>query len=155
VPTATTGRDGPGVIVVVDTSVVVKWFHAENEAEVAESRAILAAHRDGVLTAHILDLGVYELGNVLLRALRWSAEAAADQIDDLIVICGQPLVPTPEWRRDATTLAHQHRLTFYDALFTAAARALGAQLVSMDHQLLAADLAETPAKFVSRVGLVL
>ncbi|MGH4013114.1 MAG: hypothetical protein ACRDSL_04125 [Pseudonocardiaceae bacterium] len=39
------------MIAVVDTSVVVKWFHSDNEAEVAESRAILAAHRDEVLTA--------------------------------------------------------------------------------------------------------
>lgn len=142
------------MIVVVDTSVVVKWFHSENEAEVGESRAILAAHRDELLTAHVLDLGVYELGNVLLRALHWSAEDTADQIDDLAVICGPPLTPAPEWRRDAATLAHRHRLTFYDAMFTAAARALGAPLVSMDRQLLAADLAETPATFASRVGLI-
>jgi predicted nucleic acid-binding protein len=142
------------VTVVVDTSVIVKWFHVENESEVGESRAILAAHRDEILTAHILDLGVYEFGNVLLRALQWSADDTADQIDDLMVICGPSLAPPPQWRREAATLAHQHRLTFYDALFVAAARALDASLVSMDRQLLAADLAETPATFASRVGLV-
>ncbi len=141
--------------VVVDTSVIVKWFHADNEAEVGESRAILAAHHDEILTAHVLDLGVYEFGNVLLRALHWSAEDTADQIDDLLVICGPPLAPTPQWRREAATLAHQHRLTFYVALFAAAARALDVPLVSMDRQLLAADLAETPAMFASRVGLIL
>jgi predicted nucleic acid-binding protein len=142
------------VIVVVDTSVIVKWFHAENEAEVGESRAILAAHRDEILVAHILDLGVYEFGNVLLRALHWSAEDTADQIEDLLVICGPPLAPAPQWRRDAALLAHQHQVTFYDALFAAAARALDAPLISMDQQLLAADLAETPAAFASRVGLI-
>ena len=142
------------MILVVDTSVIVKWFHAENEAEVGESRAILAAHRDEILTAHILDLNIYEFGNVLLRALHWSADDTADQIDDLLVICGPPLAPAPQWRRDAATLAHQHKLTFYDALFVAAARALGAPLVSTDGQLLAADLAETPAAFTSRVGLI-
>ncbi|MGH3979433.1 MAG: type II toxin-antitoxin system VapC family toxin [Pseudonocardiaceae bacterium] len=142
------------MIAVVDTSVVVKWFHTEDEAEVAESRAILAAHRDEILTAHVLDLGVYELGNVLIRALHWSADDTADQIDDLMVICGPPLAPPPQWRRDAAALAHKHRLTFYDALFAAAAGALGASLVSMDRQLLAADLAETPVTFASHVGLV-
>jgi predicted nucleic acid-binding protein len=45
-------------------------------------------------------------------------------------------------------------VTFYDALFAAAARALDAPLISMDQQLLAADLAETPAAFASRVGLI-
>ncbi|MGH3974033.1 MAG: type II toxin-antitoxin system VapC family toxin [Pseudonocardiaceae bacterium] len=142
------------MIVVVDTSVIVKWFHAEDEAEVGESRAILAAHRDEILTAHVLDLGIYEFGNVLLRALRWPADDTVDQIDDLLVICGPPLAPAPQWRRDAATLAHHYQLTFYDALFSAAARALDAPLVSMDRQLLAADLAETPAAFASRVGLI-
>jgi predicted nucleic acid-binding protein len=142
------------VTVVVDTSVIVKWFHAQGEAEVGESRAILGAHRDDIVAVHILDLGVYEFANVLLRALHWSAQDTADQIDDLLVICGPPLVPAPQWRRDAASLAHQHRLTFYDALFAAAARALGVPLVSMDRQLLAADLAETPAAFASRLGLV-
>lgn len=37
--------------IVVDTSVVLKWFHTENEAEVIESQAILAAHGDQVLDA--------------------------------------------------------------------------------------------------------
>lgn len=33
----------------VDTSVLIKWFHAEGEAEVEPARAILAAHvRDAV-----------------------------------------------------------------------------------------------------------
>jgi predicted nucleic acid-binding protein len=142
------------VTVVVDTSVLVKWFHAENEAEVGESRAILAAHCHEILTVHIMDLGLYEFGNVLLRALRWSADDTADQIDDLLMICGPPLAPAPQWRREAVILAHQHQLTFYDALFVAAARALDAPLVSMNRQLLAADLAETPATFASRVGLI-
>ena len=69
------------------------------------------------------------------------------------MIWGPPPTPAPQWRREAATLAHQHRLTFYDALFVAAARALGAPLVSMDRQLLAADLAETPATFASRVSV--
>jgi predicted nucleic acid-binding protein len=140
--------------VVVDTSVVLKWFHAVNEAEVTESQAILAAHRDELLTAYLLDLGIYEFGNILLRALKWSSEATADQLDDLLVICGPPLSPTPQWRRVAASLAQQHGLTFYDALFAAAAQALDAPLISMDRQLLAAGLAETPMTFTSRIGLL-
>ena len=81
--------------VVVDTSVVLRWFHTANEAEVVESRAILAAHRDEVITAHILDLGVYEFGDILLRALKWAAEDTTDQLNDLLVICGPSLSPAP------------------------------------------------------------
>jgi predicted nucleic acid-binding protein len=140
--------------IIVDTSVVLTWFHADGETEVVESRAVLAAHRDEVLTAHITELGVYELGNVLLRSLKWTAEDTADQLDDLLVICGPPLVLPPAWHRAAAALCQEHRLTFYDATFVAAARAMRTTLISSDRQLLAAGLAESPAAFARRFGLV-
>ena len=62
---------------------MVKWFHSEGETEFAEARAIRAAHARGDLNAHILDLGVYELGNVFVRALKWSSTDVADQLDDV------------------------------------------------------------------------
>jgi predicted nucleic acid-binding protein len=140
--------------VVVDTSVLLKWFHSSGEAEVIESRAVLAAHVDEVVTAHIVDLGVYELGNVLLRSLNWSADDVADQLDDLLVICGPPLVSTPSWLRVAAGVAEQHRLTYYDAMFVAAAHASEAVLISADRDLLAAGLAESPTEFTRRLGLL-
>jgi len=100
----------------VDTSVTIKWFHAEGESELLEARALLAGHRDEILTAPVLDLGVYELGNVLLRRLRWGAARAASQIEDLLVICGPVLAPVPAWYPDAAALAETHGLTFYDAM---------------------------------------
>lgn len=139
---------------IVDTSVIIKWFHTAGESEVVAARAVLEAHRDEVLTAHLLDLSVYEFGNVLLRALHWSAAEVADQLDDLLVICGPPLVPAPQWRRDGAELAEQHGLTFYDAMFVAAARATRTTLISADKQLLATGLAESATTFARRLGLV-
>lgn len=140
--------------VVVDTSILIKWFHAEGEDEVAESRAVLEAHREEVITAHILDLTIYELGNILVRALRWQADDVADQLDDVLMLCGPGLVLAPPWRRDAASLAVEHRLSFYDAAFAAAARALDAPLLSADHKLIAAGLAEPVMDFTRRAGLV-
>jgi hypothetical protein len=39
----------------------------------------------------MIDLALYEMGNVLLRSLRWKGTEFADQLDVLIVICGSPL----------------------------------------------------------------
>jgi predicted nucleic acid-binding protein len=50
----------------VDTSVLIKWFHSEGE--LPHARALRSAHVAGELDAHILDLATYELGNVLVRA---------------------------------------------------------------------------------------
>ena len=137
----------------VDTSVLIKWFHSEGESELREARAIRAAHLSGQVAAHILDLGVYEVGNVLVRSLGWSAQDVGDQLDDLFTICGAPLVTSPPWLREAAALATEHQLFFYDAAWAAAARSLDLTLVSSDAKLLEANLAEAPSDVVRRLRL--
>jgi predicted nucleic acid-binding protein len=137
----------------IDTSVVIKWFHEAGESEVAEARAIRDAHIDGDLDAHVLDLAVYEVGNVLARALKWTAIDVGDQLDDLLAILGSPIVMAPGWLRDAAGLAERHVLSFYDASWAAAAAALGIPLVSADRRLVAARLAETPSSVTTRLRL--
>ncbi|MGH9169745.1 MAG: type II toxin-antitoxin system VapC family toxin [Acidimicrobiales bacterium] len=137
----------------VDTSVLVKWFHSEGESGLAEARAIRDATQAGEVQTRVIDLALYEMGNVLLRALGWSGSDVADQLEDLIIICGPPLAMAAEWLRKAADLGERHRLTFYDAAWAAAAEALGISLVSLDRQLLAAGLAESPAAVVQRLRL--
>lgn len=71
----------------VDTSVVVKWFHARGERDVHDSRALLEAHLDGRVTASVLDLTMYELGNVLLGPLRRSVDQADTVLGILATAC--------------------------------------------------------------------
>lgn len=137
----------------VDTSVLIKWFHAEGETEVAPARAILSAHARGDVTAHIIDLAFYEVGNVLVRALRWDAEATGSQLDDLNEILGPPLTLGADMLRDAAALATTHGLTFYDASWAAAARRLGIALVSSDRQLQDTGFADSPTQTAERLRL--
>jgi len=137
----------------VDTKVLIKWFHRTGESELEAARSLRSAQIAGTVDARILDLGVYEVGNVLVRSLRWSAADVAEQLDDLLALCGVPLVLCAEWLHDAASLAAEHRLTFYDAAWAAAARGLGVPLVSADRQLLDAGLAESPTRIVERLRL--
>lgn len=137
----------------VDTSVLIKWFHAEGENELAEARAIRDAHVRGDLDAHILDLAIYEVGNVLARALRWSATDVAGQLDDLVAIVGPPLVMSHDWLPEVARLAELQGLSFYDASWAATAAALKITLVSADRRLLSAGLAETASAVVARLHL--
>lgn len=139
------------ISLLADTSVLVKWFHAENEPEVEPARELRTAHVEGVIQVRHLDLARYEIGNVLLRALNWPAARVADQLDDLTAICSAPIVATDEWLRDAAALGARHNLTFYDAALAACARALGMALVSADHQLLDAGLAESATQAARRL----
>ncbi len=137
----------------VDTSVLIKWFHSEGESELAEARAIRDAHVRGNLDAHVLDLAVYEVGNVLARALGWGAADVAAQLDDLVAIVGSPLIMSHDWLHEAARLAEVHALSFYDASWAAAAAALKIPLVSADRKLLAAGLAQTASDVASRLDL--
>lgn len=139
--------------VLFDCSVLVKWFHSERETEVAEAVALLRAHRRGAIQARILDLGLYEFGNILVRSLRWSATDVADQLDELLLICGPALTLEAAWRRDAAELAEKHHLSYYDAAYAGAARGLQMPLVSADRQLLRAGLAESATEIVARLRL--
>lgn len=137
----------------VDTSVLIKWFHGLGEDELAEARAIRDAHVRGDVDVHVLDLAIYEVGNVLVRRLKWTAADVGDQLDDLLFVVGSPIVMSAGWLRDAAALAETHLLSFYDASWAAAAGALDVLLVSTDRRLLAAGLAESPATVASRLNL--
>lgn len=137
----------------VDTSVLIKWFHEAGEGEVDEARAIRDAHVRGDVDAHVLDLAVYEVGDVLVRALRWAADDVVDQLDDMLAITGPPIVMTQAWLGDAAALAEANTLSFYEASWAASAAALGIALVSADRRLLNAGLAETPSGAAARLKL--
>lgn len=139
--------------VLVDTSVLIKWFHAEGESEVVEARSIRDATMRAEIEARIIDLALYEIGNVLLRSLHWNASDVADQLDDLIIICGAPLAMAAPWFGQAAAIGRAHELTFYDACWASAADSLGVSLVSADSQLLKTGLAESPRAAAQRLRL--
>lgn len=134
----------------VDTSVVLKWFHEEGESEVAEARTLLQAHRQGHEHLLVLDLAAYELGNVLLRPLGLPALVVAQQLRLLLTLCGPLVHPRPSWLDAAADLGFRHGLTFYDSSWAAAAQALGCPLVSADRRLLAEGLAVTATEAAAK-----
>lgn len=137
----------------IDTSVIIKWFHDEGESELEPSRALLEAHLRGDLHLHVIDLAFYEVGNVLARALRWRGADVADQLDDLAEVVGDPLPLTRAASRDAATLAEEFELSYYDASWAAVARELDVALVSADKRLLASGLADSPTATAARLRL--
>lgn len=139
--------------VLLDSSVLIKWFHSDGEGEVEYARAIRDAHVAEQLHAHVIDLALYEIGNVLLRDLGWAAADVADQLDDIVTVVGPPLAMTPDLFRHAATLGHEHDLSFNDASWAGAARGLGLILVSADRRLQRAGLAESARATTTRLAL--
>lgn len=137
--------------VVSDANVAIKWFHAEGEQEVEESRALLDAHRSREIGIAILDLTPYEVGNALIRG---RAGASAEQAATVIAVLGEVCIsvgPDVDDFRRATALAERHGLTLYDATYAAIAESHGATLATLDKELLDAGLGVRPGELIGRL----
>jgi len=141
----------PTIDVVSDASVVLKWFHAESEDEVAPARALLEHYSRQTIGLQILDLTPYEVGNALLRG---RASVRADRVgvvlEALAELCPQ-LSPTAGELGEASALAELHGLTLYDAAYAAVARARGAELATLDRALLESGLGRRPSALLANL----
>jgi predicted nucleic acid-binding protein len=137
-----------------DTSILIKWFQADREEEVEAARALLAAHSGDQITVTMLDLALYEFGNALLRRFRLAAADVSAQLADLVTIVGSPITHAAHWFDRAAVLGQEYDLTFYDAVWAAAAERLDICLVSADRQLLTAGLAKSATQTAGELGLL-
>jgi predicted nucleic acid-binding protein len=119
--------------VVVDANVVVKWYVEEPGSD--EARTV--AELDGLLVApgHALA----EIGEVLLRYFR-RGELGPDQLE--IIKTALPgtlvLVPLDELFEPALEIGAALRVSFYDALYVAAAERWDTVLITADRPLVGA-----------------
>jgi predicted nucleic acid-binding protein len=127
--------------VVLDASVVVKWFLDEEGSEAA--RALRSADL-AVSAPHLLLL---EVANVFWRHVRKGALEIATGSDVLSVLGEAPI----EWHEDAALFKEAYRLatelgrTVYDSLYLALA-------VRLDSVLITADRKFYDAVFASRLA---
>ena len=118
-----------------------------------EARALAAAASEGALELAVIDLTYFEIGNALAGKLRWTAGRIAALLSQLPAIAGEPIRLSLSDMFVTAELAVRHRLSFYDASYWAVARALEADLTTMESALLAAGAGETPARLCERFGL--
>lgn len=121
--------------IVVDSSVVVKWFD-EKEQNVPHAMRILEAFVERRLEIIVPDLLFYEVGNVFLK--KWPGESFKMRKSLQKLWC-LPWLLMP--LRDsllgrALELADQCGVTFYDSLFLVTAENSGVELVTADGKFL-------------------
>jgi predicted nucleic acid-binding protein len=120
--------------VVLDASVVAKWFRSTNERRVAEALGLRTAYGNGEVGVIAPSLLPLELINIAGRKWHWARaqlEALAHEIEEL----GFEFVE-PDLRSVARLTAAG--LTAYDAAYVAIAEDHEIQLVTDDAQLAAA-----------------
>ncbi len=120
---------------VLDTSVIIKWFHRENEDDVDKALLLQRAYLEGALDVIVPDLLVYEFGGFLrfrsglepgdaVAAIRtlWSLGLIIHPVDSLL-------------SEQIVDISIRRQVTAYDAAFVALADFLSAPFITADHML--------------------
>jgi predicted nucleic acid-binding protein len=120
--------------VVLDTSVVIKWFR-QGEVLAGPSLALRDAYLDGQIVVSVPSLLAYELANVL----RYKGDLTTSQVQEAVQSLfdmGLGLIPPlSSVMRRAVEIAHTCDTTVYDAAFAALAESLDAVFVTADEKL--------------------
>jgi predicted nucleic acid-binding protein len=120
--------------IVLDASVVVKWFH--DEPGTATALRLQEAINAGELSAAIPDLLLYEVANALVRGIQRPSPEISKALRVLSEMSWELATPSPTLLEDAIALtANRPTLTVYDAVYVALALRREAELVTADEQL--------------------
>lgn len=120
--------------VVLDASVVLKWFRAEGERNVGQARSLRAAFEVGELIVFAPPLLQLEIVNVAGRRWHWPETSLVDlavALEELSFDLREPeLTSVAQWTARG--------LTAYDAAYVALAEGEGIRLVTDDEQIVSA-----------------
>jgi predicted nucleic acid-binding protein len=119
--------------IVVDSSVVVKWFVSDSEAGVDAALALLAAHAHGEVILVAPSLLLLEVVNALRG--RSLAPATLVSAAEHLLEVGVELHDIAGLLVGATALAARHGITLYDAAFAELACRLDTDLATADRGL--------------------
>jgi len=129
------GAQQAAAMLVVDSSVIVKWFLADAESHVAEALDLLWRHQSGEVMLAAPELAALELINAMAkrRISGPEIEAAACTFENMRLL----LVPVVDLALDAAAICHRFSLSAYDSSFAALANRLDVPLVTEDRRLAA------------------
>jgi predicted nucleic acid-binding protein len=120
---------------VLDTSVLVRFFHDYDDPLQEHAERVRAAWLDDQAQLILLDLSVYELVNVCVRRLGYAGDKARAVVNAVFRFRMPMLGVELGLAVLATELAADLGLSGYDAAFVAAARRVGAPLITADRRL--------------------
>ena len=121
--------------IVLDTSVLIKWFKREGEPLLEEADRIKRLYLEGGIAIACPVLVIYEVGNILCLKTDLTDSAIRTVMENLWNTGLDFLDPVPTLARTAAQLSRDCNVTFYDASFPALARSLGYTFITADRKL--------------------
>jgi predicted nucleic acid-binding protein len=117
-------------IVVVDTSVIIKWLNQDNEDYIEQADKVL---KDAELNKIIIiapELAKYEVGNVLLMGKHLSVDQATSVLSQFYKLPISFIEDNPVVAEQTVSLAIGENVTYYDASFMSLASQYEAVLIT-------------------------
>ena len=120
-------------MIVLDASVVLKWFQEERDSE--KALAFEERHARGEETVAAPDLLFYEIANVFRNQKGIRVEAIETALEVLSRLEIQTFTFSPVDLKEVVRFAAMHDISVYDALYVILARRLGCRFVTADKRL--------------------
>ena len=124
----------PLPVVVLDTSVVIKWYR-QGEILAGPALALRDDYLDGRVTLAAPALLAYELSNVLCFKQELGTDDVQEAVERLYKMRLEWVSPSSALICRAIEIARTYETTVYDASFVALAEALDATFVTADARL--------------------
>lgn len=120
-------------MIILDASVVVKWFSEEEYTEKAlEIRERIRSGEERVI---VPDLLLYELANALKYNPNFDVIDVGAALLSLFDMDLDIVTPLPEFINSAITIAFKYTITVYDAVYIALAKDLDFNFITADKRL--------------------
>ncbi len=123
-------------MIVLDSSVVLKWSVGERDSAAADALADLVA--TGEIEALAPSLILYELTSALRFKTDFTPEAVQRCLERLGEVGMRIVNPTPALMKSAVVLARRYNTSVYDAAYLALAMSEGGTFVTADARFAAA-----------------
>lgn len=115
---------------VVDSSVMVKWLHQEDEERLEQADRIIKDAQEGKIVIIAPELSKYEVGNALLLKKKLFPNEAKILLDSFYLLPIQFIAQSQDIANETYAIAHRVNMTYYDASFVALAKQENAVLVT-------------------------
>ena len=115
---------------VIDSSIIVKWLHQQEERYLDNADKIIKDANIGDAILITSELAKYEIGNALLLSKKVPLKDAKVSFESLYLLPIQFIVQSEDEAREAYRIAYEKKITYYDASFMALALRQDAILVT-------------------------
>ena len=134
-------------MIIVDTSVAMKWLLTTDEAYVEKARILLKNHIRQKDTISVPELFYYEIVNALATKTPLTLSKATMLITKIYEFNFEKMIPGETEMKKASMLAKKHKTSVYDMVYAVLAMKNKAVLVTADEKF----IQKTGFKFVKHL----